>query len=313
MNGRLIRRILNHWQIYCFLLLPLVYLVLFCYIPMTGVQIAFRKFTIRDGIWGSRWVGFSQFVKFFSSYNCLTIIRNTLTISLYSIAAGFPLPIIFALFLNCIKNQRYKKTIQTITYMPHFISTVVIVGLIIQIANPRVGLYGMLVHALTGAYPSDPLGNPSVFPHLYVWTSVWQEFGWGSIVYLAALSNVDPQLHEAAIIDGASRWQRIWKVDLPCILPTATIMLILRTGSVMSVGFEKVYLMQNSLNLGTSEIISTYVYKVGMGVSNSSGASNTIPNYSYSTAINLFNSVINLILICTVNFISGKLSDTSLW
>ncbi len=309
MKKSLGRRIIDHWQIYCFLLLPLVYLIIFCYWPMIGVQIAFRKFTIRDGIWGSKWVGFDQFAKFFKSYNSWTIIRNTMTLSLYNIAVGFPLPVIFALLLNCVRNMKYKKLIQTVSYMPHFISTVVIVGMIIQIANPRIGLYGQLVHALTGTYPADPLGSASVFTHLYTWTGVWQSIGWNSIVYLAALSAVDPQLHEAAIIDGATRWQRVCHVDFPCILPTATIMLILRTGSILSVGFEKAYLMQNNLNLGASEIISTYVYKVGMGV----GSGNSVPNYSYSTAINLFNSAVNLVMIMLVNAVSRRLSETSLW
>ena len=309
MKKTLGRRIIDHWQIYCFLLLPLVYLLIFCYWPMLGVQIAFRKFTIRDGIWGSKWVGFDQFVKFFKSYNSWAIIRNTMILSLYNIAVGFPLPVIFALLLNCVRNAKYKKLIQTVSYMPHFISTVVIVGMIIQIANPRIGLYGQLIHSLTGSYPADPLGSPAVFTHLYTWTGVWQSIGWNSIVYLAALSAVDPQLHEAAIIDGATRWQRVCHVDFPCILPTATIMLILRTGSILSVGFEKAYLMQNNLNLGASEIISTYVYKIGMGV----GTGNSVPNYSYSTAINLFNSAVNLVMIMLVNAISRRLSETSLW
>ena len=313
MHGKqLMRRIARHWQIYLFLLLPIVYLILFCYMPMTGVVIAFKKFVIRQGIWGSPWVGLAQFEKFFRSYNSMNILRNSITLSLYSIIAGFPIPIIFALLLNCVRNDRYKRTIQTVTYMPHFISTVVIVGMLNQFMNPRIGLYGIFAHTLTGSYPIDLLGISGAFPHLYVWTDVWQQFGWNSIVYLAALTNSDPQLHEAAIIDGASRWQRILYVDLPCILPTATIMLIMRTGSVMSLGFEKAYLMQNNLNLATSEIISTYVYKVGMGVS-LSGGGNTMPDYSLSTAVNLFNSAVNLILICSVNAISRKLSETSLW
>ncbi|MBR3872895.1 MAG: sugar ABC transporter permease [Clostridia bacterium] len=307
MNRKLLRRIINHWQIYCFLLLPLIYLILFHYVPMVGAQIAFRKFTIRSGIWNSKWVGFDNFVKFFKTYNCWTIIKNTVTISTYSILAGFPIPIVFALLLNCVRQKHYKKAIQTITYMPHFISTVVIVGMILQIANPRVGLYGTIFHALTGEYPQDPLGSTKVFTHLYVWSGIWQQFGWNAIVYLAALSAVDLQLHEAAIIDGASRWQRVLHVDLPCILPTATIMLIMRAGSVMSVGYEKIYLMQNNLNLGASEVISTYVYKIGLG------SGGNVPNYSLSTAIGLFNSVVNLVLICVVNSISKKLSETSLW
>ena len=289
-----------------------IWLLLIRYLPMLGVVIAFKKFIIRDGIWGSPWVGLAQFEKFFRSYNCWRIISNSLTLSLYTILAGFPIPILFALLLNCVRNERYKKTIQTITYMPHFISTVVIVGMINQFLNPRIGMYGVFANALTGQYPPDLLGISGAFPHLYVWTGVWQSFGWGSIVYLAALTNSDPQLHEAAIIDGASRWQRILYVDLPCIIPTATIMLIMRAGSVMSLGFEKAYLMQNNLNLSASEIISTYVYKVGMGVSLSGGGS-TMPDYSLSTAVNLFNSVINLILICSVNGITRRMSETSLW
>lgn len=306
MTKTLRRRIIAHWQIYLFLALPLAYLILFCYVPMVGVQLGFRNYTIRDGMWGSKWVGLAQFTKFFGSYQSKRVVTNTLSISVYSIFASFPIPILFALMLNSITQERYKRFMQTVTYMPHFISVIVLVGMILQMANPRVGLYGQLMHSLTGQYPADPFGNPAVFPHLYVWSGIWQQFGWNSIIYLAALSAVNPELHEAATIDGASRLQRVRYIDLPSILPTATIMLILRMGSVMSVGFEKAYLMQNPLNLSTSELISTYTYKVGMGI-------DSLPNYSYSTAIGLFNSVINLVLICTVNALAGKMSDTSLW
>lgn len=300
------RRLARHWQLYAFLLLPIAYLLIFHYYPMLGVQIAFKKYSARLGIWGSPWIGFKYFVKFFESTQFSRIVGNTLKISLYSIAAGFPLPIIFALMLNVIRSQRYKKIVQTVTYMPHFISVVVLVGMVMQIFNPLTGLYGKVFSSLNnGAIAPDLLGSASVFPHMYVWSGIWQHFGWDSIIYVAALAAVSPELHEAAQIDGATRFQRVLHVDFPAILPTATIMLILRAGSVMTIGFEKIFLLQNDLNLKASEVISTYVYKVSLKAS--------IPDFSYSTAIGLFNSVINLLLICSVNFVSSKVSETSLW
>lgn len=304
-NNKLWTRICRHWQIYVFLILPIAYLLIFCYYPMTGIQLAFKVFDMKKGIWGSPWVGFDQFVKFFNSHMFKRVVVNTLSISVYSIFAGFPIPIVFALLLNSFEHERMKRSIQTITYMPHFISVVVMVGMLFQILNSRSGLYGSLIHMLTGEYPKDILGMASGFVHLYVWSGVWQGFGWGSIIYLAALSSVSPELHEAATIDGASRFQRVIHIDIPSIIPTAIIMLILRTGSIMTIGYEKVLLMQNTLNLSKSEVISTYVYKVGMTAS--------IPDYSYATAIGLFNSVINLILISTVNYISKRTGETSLW
>lgn len=303
---KLVVRVGRNWRVYVFLLLPVTYLLVFCYYPMLGVNIAFRDYSIQHGIWGSPWVGFSQFIKFFESPMFFRVVKNTLTLSLYSLVAGFPVPIVFALLLNSVGAARFRKFVQTLTSLPHFISTVVLVGIIIQVLNPRIGAYGAICSALTGDYPPDVLGKAAAFPHLYVLSGIWQQFGWGAIIYLAALSAVSTELHEAAQIDGASRFQRLLHIDFPGILPTATIMLILRFGQIMRVGYEKTYLMQNSLNLSSSEIISTYVYKVGL-------ASNGLPNYSYSTAIGLFNSVINLILITLVNQLSRRMSETSLW
>ena len=303
---RIKKKYANWWQLYVFLLIPLVYIIIFKYVPMIGVQIAFRKYTHKGGIWGSKWVGMSNFIKFFNSPKASVIILNTLKLSLYSIFVEFPFPIIFALLLNAIEAPRFKKTVQTITYMPHFISTVVLVGIIMQMFNSTLGIMPRLWKALTGMQRVDVLASPSGFVHLYTWSGVWQGFGWGSIMYLAALTAVSPDLHEAAQIDGATRWQRVLHVDLPCILPTITIMLILRMGSVMSIGFEKAYLMQNDLNISASEVISTYEYKIGLANAGST-------DYSRSAAIGLFNSVINMIMLIIVNAISGKLSSTSLW
>lgn len=305
-KNKTVKRILSNWQVYLFLLLPLIYILVYNYYPMLGLQIAFKDFNIKEGIWGSPFIGFKYFNKFFESYQFTRVLKNTIVLSFYTIFATFPLPIIFALLLNSVRKERFKKFVQTATYMPHFISLVVMVGIMMQIFNSRSGIYGSLYQFISGNYPADLFGSASTFPHLYVWSEVWQSFGWGSIVYLAALTSISPELHEAAEIDGANRFQRVLHVDLPGILPTATVMLILRAGQVMSIGFEKVYLMQNSLNISSSEIISTYVYKIAMGI-------DSIPNYSYSTAIGLFNSVVNLCMIVCVNSICRKLSETSLW
>lgn len=295
-----------YWQLYVFLLLPMAYILIFAYWPMFGLQIAFKKFSIVTGVWDSPWVGLKNFTKFFNAYQFTNIMYNTLSLSIYAILAAFPFPILFALMLNTIEHEKLKKTVQTITYMPHFISTVVIVAMLMQLFHPMNGLYGKLMQALTGQMPADLFAQPSAFPHLYVWSGVWQGFGYNSIIYLAALTNVSPDLHEAAEVDGASRLQRLIHVDFPALLPTITIMLILRMGAIMSIGFEKTYLMQNSLNLSRSEIISTFVYKKGLA----SGAAN---DYSYSAAVGMFNSVVNLVLIVGVNWISRKISENSLW
>ena len=302
---RLWLRICRHWQVYVFLFLPVAFILLFHYYPMTGIQLAFKQFDFKKGIWGSPWVGWVQFDKFFNSHMFSRVVKNTLRISVYEIFAGFPIPIVFALLLNSFRHERLKKSVQTITYMPHFISVIVLVGMLFQILNSRSGLYGTIVHFLTGSYPKDILGSAKAFTHIYVWSGIWQHFGWGSIIYLAALTGVSPELHESAQIDGASRFQRVIHIDIPTLLPTAIIMLILRAGQVMSIGFEKVYLMQNNLNLINSEVISTYVYKIGLTA--------TIPDYSYATSIGLFNSVINLVLIIFVNQLAKRVGDTSLW
>ena len=303
LNSKLMKR---HWQAYLFLLIPLIWLIVFRYVPMAGVQIAFKKFKPRLGIWDSPWVGFDQFIKFFTSYQFERVLPNTIKLSFYGLVAGFPLPILLALCLNATTNLRYKKFVQTLLYIPHFISTVVLVGMILQIFNTRVGVYGYLGRLLTGVTPDDILGYPSVFPHMYVWSGVWQSMGWSSIIYVACLSSVDQEQHEAAEIDGASRFSRCIHIDFPAILPTATILLIMNAGSIMNVGFEKIYLMQNPLNLATSEVISTYVYKVSMVA----GGSN---DYSYATAIDLFNSIVNMTLLVTVNFVSRRVGGSSLW
>ena len=303
---RLAKRILTNWQLYAMLILPVVYVIIFRYIPMFGVQIAFKKYNASGGIWGSPWVGFANFEKFFSYYNFGKILKNTIVLSVYHLYASFPLSVIFALALNLVRNKFYKRTVQTITYLTHFISTVVLVGMMMQFFNTRIGIFPRIVQALGGEM-GDIFGSPTAFPHLYVWSDVWKNMGWGSIIYLSALSAVDPELHEAAIIDGASRAKRVWYIDVPTILPTIITMLILNLGKIMSIGFEKVYLMQNDLNIRASEIISTYTYKVGLG------SDFGVSDFSYGAAIALFNSTINIIMLCSVNAISRRVSETSLW
>lgn len=299
------KKVLSNWRLYLFLVLPLIYIIIFAYIPMAGIQIAFKNYDFSKGIWGSDWIGFANFQRFFSAYNFGTILKNTVYISFYSLLVSFPIPIIFALIINAFPWPRFKKLVQTISYMPHFISTVVVVGMLIQILNPRTGAMGSIYTALTGSMMSDVFSQPSAFAHIYVWSGIWQSMGWSSIIFIAALSSVDSELHEAAQIDGASRFQRVFHIDLPSIMPTAVIMLILAAGNIMNVGFEKVYLMQNNLNLQASEVISTYVYKVGMSIGTG--------DFAFATAIGLFNSVINFALLVTVNFISKRVSDNSLW
>lgn len=292
------------WRLYVFLLIPVAYILIFAYYPMLGIQIAFKKYSAVGGIWGSKWVGLANFQKFFKSYQFQRVLANTLRLSLYSLVFGFPVPILFALLANTVNSARYKKITQTIVNLPHFISVVVLVSMVNQVFGSRTGLYGLTGQALTGSYPPDLFADANSFQHLYIWSGVWQNFGWNAIIYIAALTSVSPDLHEAAQIDGASRLQRVIHIDFPSILPTIVIMLILRVGQIMNIGFEKTFLMQNSLNLARSEVISTYVYKQGL-----TGKT----DFSYSTAINLFNSVINMVLITSVNWISRKVGETSLW
>ena len=299
---QVIKKLKRSWQLYLIILLPLVSVILFSYVPMYGVVLAFKRYRISDGILGSPWIGLEMFRQFFSAPSSFNVISNTILISLYSIVAGFPLPIILAIALNEIGGRFFKKTVQLVTYAPYFISTVVMVGMLMQIMDPRIGLINNIITAL-GGQANDFFGKPELFTSIYVWSGVWQGTGFAAIIYLAALSGVSNEQQEAAIVDGASRLKRIWHVDLPCITPTIIILLIMNIGGIMGVGFEKIYLMQNSLNMSVSEVISTYVYKVGL----------VNADYSFSTAVGLFNSAVNLILLILANTFARKFSDSSLW
>ena len=294
------RKVKINWQLYLLLAPALAYFAIFKYYPMYGLQIAFKYFRAVDGIWGSRWIGFEHFERFFNSYYFWDLIKNTLFINLYALAL-FPISIIAALSLNELRDVKFKKIAQTITYAPHFISTVVLVGMIIAFLDPATGIINSLLGRI-GIGPISFMTRPDLFKSVYVWSNEWQNLGWGAIIYLAALAGVDPQLHESAKVDGASRLQRIWHVNIPSIFPTIVIMLILRAGSMMSVGFEKILLMQNPLNLSSSQVISTYVYDSGL----------LHGQYDYSTAIGLFNSVINLVMLVICNRLARR-TGASLW
>ena len=288
--------------LYVFLMPAMLYLILFNYIPMYGIQISFKNYNFADGIVGSAWVGLKWFQNFFSSPMAVSTIANTILLSLYGMAAGFPVPILLAVIMHNIPSKRYKRIAQTITYMPHFISVVVMVGMLSCFLSLRSGWVNNVIVAL-GGKETFFMGEARYFRHISVWSGVWQEMGWGSIIYMAALTGVDPELHEAAMIDGASKLKRIWHIDLPSIAPTIVIMLIMRCGSILSVNFEKTLLLQNSVNIGVSEVISTYTYK--QGINNM--------KYSYGTAIGMMNTVVNFIFLTLVNYISSRVSETSLW
>jgi multiple sugar transport system permease protein/putative aldouronate transport system permease protein len=282
--------------------LPLAYIIIFCYVPMGGILMAFKDYSPRRGIWQSPWVGLKWFKQFLTTPSGLTVILNTLRLGFYSLIAGFPIPILLAVGLNEIRSLRFKKTVQMVTYAPYFISVVVMVGMLMQLTDLRIGIFNRLITIL-GGHPVNFFGEARIFPHLYVWSGIWQTMGYSSIIYIAALAGVSRETQEAAVVDGASRLQRIWHVDLPAIRPTIVILLIFNCGSIMSIGFEKAYLMQNPINMATAEVISTFVYKVGL----QNG------NYSFSTAVGLFNSIVGFVLMVTVNQISKKLTDTSVW
>ncbi len=297
------REVYKNWSLYLLVAIPVIYLIVFKYIPMYGVQIAFKRYQPVRGIEGSPWVGLEYFEQFITNHKFWSIIRNTLCISLYSLAT-FPLSIVLAILLNYIPFRRFQKTVQLISYAPHFISTVVMVSIILQFLDTRNGLINFLITAF-GGEAINFMGRKEMFYHIYVWSGVWQGIGYASIIYIAALAGVSPELHEAAIMDGATIMKRVWHIDIPSILPTVMIMFIMQCGSVMSVGYEKVFLMQNDMNLQVSEVIDTYVYKQGL--------TSSMPKYSYSTAVGLFVSVINVILLVTVNGIAKKASGSSLW
>jgi putative aldouronate transport system permease protein len=291
----------KHWQLYLLVIPPIVYFIIFKYFPMANAVLAFKDYNVIKGIWGSPWAGFKYFNMFFDNPVFYTLLKNTLYISLYAIALGYPIPIILALALNEVKSKSLKRTVQLATYAPYFISAVIMVSIIMLFLTPNQGIVNMLL-GLFGIHPINFLGNPNMFRSIYVWSYVWQNAGYFAVIYLAALSGIDPSLYEAAKVDGASRMQKIWNVDLPGILPTTVVILILTVGNTMTIGYETIYLLQNPLNTATSEIISTYVYKIGL----------LNANYSFATAVGLFNSVVNLILLVLVNTVARRVSNNSL-
>ncbi|WP_029488314.1 ABC transporter permease [Candidatus Epulonipiscium viviparus] len=302
----------KHWKkqfkesipLYMIMAVPLLFFIVIRYVPMYGLQIAFKDYRAIDGIWGSAWTGMENIMRFVSSYNFWDIIKNTITLSLYQLIVAFPLAICFALVLNSARNGKFKKMVQLITYAPHFISVVVMCGIILQLLAPRTGLINIGIEAL-GFEQKDFIGMPEMFSSIYVWSGVWQNVGWGTIIYLSALSSIDTELYEAAAIDGASKFNIVRHIDLMGILPMIITMLIMDVGRLLQVGFQKILLLQNGMNISNSEVIQTYAYKIGLAAQ--------IPNFSYSAAIGLFTSVINFILLVTVNKIAKKVGNSSLW
>jgi putative aldouronate transport system permease protein len=297
-----IKYLREYWPFYVFIAPALASVILFSYVPMYGIQIAFKNYSARMGIWGSEWVGLRHITRFVTTPGALRLIENTVKISLYSLLIGFPVPILLALMINEVNSSKYKRAVQMISYAPHFISTVAVVGIINLFFKREIGIVNLLLVKL-GQVGHNFITDPAWFRPLYIGSGVWQGAGWGTIIYLAILSQVDQETVEAATLDGATRLQKIWHLFIPALLPIITIQLILNAGSIMSVGFEKAFLLQNSLNNDTSDIISTYVYRVGiMG-----------GQFSYTTAIGFFNSIVNALLLVLVNTIARRLDATSLW
>ncbi|MEA4888586.1 MAG: ABC transporter permease subunit [Clostridiaceae bacterium] len=292
----------SHWTLYLLLAVPVIYVFIFSYIPMGGLQIAFKELDFSKGFYGGDWVGLKHFKLFFSSYVFWRIIKNTIWISFCYLILGFPAPVLLALSLNEVRNAAFKKSVQLITYAPYFISTVVMVSIIMQVLSPYSGLVNKFIQ-LFGGDAVNFMGKPQYFVGIYVLSGIWQGMGYVSIVFIAALSTIDPTLYEAVNIDGASKLQKIIYIDIPSLLPTMIIMMILNMGSVMNVGFEKVFLMQNEMNISASDVISTYVYQSGL----------VRGEYGYATAVGLFNSVINLLLVIIFNTSARKFSETSIW
>lgn len=293
---------LKCWQLYVLLIPALIYFIVFCYGPMYGVQLAFKDYNSVLGITASPLIGFDNFTRFFSSYQFRQLLWNTISLSLFQLAVSFPFPIILALALNQVRHAKFKKLVQTVTYAPHFISVVVLVGMLNIFFSTNGGLVNEAIQSF-GGESIYFLGKEEYYQNMYVWSGVWQNIGWSAIIYIAALAGVNPSLHEAAIVEGASKLQRIWYIDIPSILPTIVTLLILNCGQIMSIGFEKSFLMQNSLNIGVSEIIPTYVYKMGL----------INAQYGFSTAVGLFNSAINCTLLILVNKFSKKMGQSGLW
>ena len=291
----------KHWNLYLLILPVLVYYVIWCYGPMYGILVAFKEFSPKKGIWGSTFVGLKHFKDFFDSPFAFRVIRNTIMINFWNLIFGFPLPIVFALLLNEVRNKTFKRTVQTVTYMPYFISLVVICGMLVDFTASD-GIFGEITKALGGT-PTNMLAEPKYFRSIYVVSDVWQKLGWDSIIFLSALSAINVELYEAATIDGAGKLKQVFHVTLPGIMPTIAILLVLRIGSMMSLGFEKIILLYNGLTYETGDVISSYVYRKGI-IEN---------NFGFSTAVGLFNSVINFALVIFANKASAKMTETSLW
>lgn len=303
MKGKaFIKNLKKDWQLVLMLFPVIIFFLVFSYYPMYGLLIAFKDFSISKGILGSPWAGLKYFSQFFSNPFFPRLLRNTLLISIYTLFWGFPVPIMFALALNEIRAGKFKKIVQTVSYLPHFISVVVICGIIIDIFSPQSGVINMMISKLTGE-TINFLGKPEWFRTVYVGTGVWQEFGWGSIIYLAAMTGISPDLYEAAKIDGAGRWKQIWHVTLPGIRPTILTLLILNMGRMMSVGYEKIILLYSPSTYETADVISTYVYRTGL----------LNQQYSYAGAVGLFNSVVNILILVICNKIGKKLFDVGIW
>ena len=301
-GARLLKNMRKNWILYLMITPVLLYYIIFSYVPMYGVLLAFKDYKIKLGILGSPWVGFEHFQRFFSAYNFKRLLMNTVGLSVYGMIAGFPIPIIFALMLNYLRHHKLKKAVQMVSYAPYFISTVVICGMISIFMSQDSGIFNV-IRGFFGMEPVDFLAKPEWFKHIYVWSGIWQGMGWSSIIYISALAGVDYEMHEAAIVDGATKIQRMIHIDLPSIKPTILMRFILQMGGLLGVGFEKVYLLQNSLNRSAASVISTYVYEVGLVNS----------DYGYSTAVGLFNSVISLVLVVTANQLSKKFAGESLF
>jgi putative aldouronate transport system permease protein len=295
------RRFRRHRQLYLVVIVPMAFVFIFRYMPMYGLQIAFKDYFVLKGIWGSPWVGLRHFRLFFSSYLFNRLLSNTIMLSLYSIVASVFPPILLAIALNEARNVIFKKTVQLAVYAPYFLSTVIVTSILMQVLSSR-GIVNQFL-GLLNVGPVQFLGNPRLFKSIYVWSGVWQMTGYGAVIYLAALAGINPELYEAARVDGVNKWQQIWHIDIPGILPTAIILLILSTSRVLNVGFEKVLLLQNPMNLQSSDVIDTFIYRMGL----------INFEYSYSTAVGLFKSVANLLLLTVVNAIARRVSETSLW
>lgn len=299
----LLREMRDNWELYILAIIPLTFLILFSYLPMYGIQIAFQDYNILDSYGSSPWVGLKHFINFVKDPRFFRILSNTLILSLYNLAL-FPLPIFLALMLKYMPSKRFGKLVQTVSYMPHFISVVVMCGIVIQFLDRRVGVINALIATL-GGEKVNFMAEPDAFPHIFVWSNVWQNIGYSAVTFIATLGGVPKEQHEAAIVDGANIWNRIWHVDIPGILPTVCVMFVMSCGSVLTSDFQRILLLQNYLNIDTAETISTYVYNISLG--------SALPQYSYSTAINLFTTVINIIMLWIANKITKKLSGSGMW